>query len=245
MSTLLFAIGGGEMRLLETLPIDRAIVEATGKDRPNALFIGTASGDAATYFEIFEDVYGWHLGCKTRQLVVGEGSEERLLEWADLVYVGGGNTMRMVDLWRSHGFDALLRARFEDGMVVSGLSAGANCWFRYYNTDSPTFEGAAPGTTVRAEGLGWFDLSLCPHFIREPFRREAFIEMMKSTPGVGIAVDDGAALEFRDGEFRVLSANPEASVTTFEFVDGCLIETRLSAGESLPLTACEGSPPQT
>lgn len=241
MSTRLFAIGGGELRLLETLAIDREIVEATGKGRPNAVFIGTASGDAPLYFEIFSEVYGGQLGCQTRQLIVGEGLEQEILDWADLVYVGGGNTMRMVDLWRSHGVDKLLRRRFEEGMVVSGLSAGANCWFQYYNTDSPTFEGAAPGTTIRAGGLGWFEFSLCPHFIREPFRREAFIDMMKSTPGIGIAVDDGAAIDFRPGEFRVLSANPEAGAITFQRADGGMIETRLAVGDWLPLTTLSGA----
>jgi dipeptidase E len=37
------AIGGGEMRLLETLAIDREIVALTGKARPRALFIPTAA----------------------------------------------------------------------------------------------------------------------------------------------------------------------------------------------------------
>ncbi|MBX7131112.1 MAG: peptidase E [Fimbriimonadaceae bacterium] len=236
MSPRLFAIGGGELRLLETLAIDREIVRATGKERPNALFIGTASGDSFTYFEIFQQVYGTRLGCDTLRLIVGEGIERKLLDWADLVYVGGGNTMRMIDLWRAHGVDELLRRRFDDGMVIGGLSAGANCWFRYYNTDSPTFEGAAPGTTIRADGLGWFEFSLCPHFLREPFRREAFIEMMKSTPGMGIAVDDGAAVEFRPGEFRVLTTNPDASATTFQFADGRLIETRLKVADWFPFS---------
>ena len=46
------AIGGGELKDLETLEIDKRIVELTGKTRPKALFIPTASGDAVGYMPI-------------------------------------------------------------------------------------------------------------------------------------------------------------------------------------------------
>ena len=52
------AIGGGELNTLETADIDKRIIELTGKTRPKALFIPTASGDAEGYVETFEACYG-------------------------------------------------------------------------------------------------------------------------------------------------------------------------------------------
>ena len=52
------AIGGGELKMLETADIDKRIVELTDKARPKALFIPTASGDAEGYAETFETCYG-------------------------------------------------------------------------------------------------------------------------------------------------------------------------------------------
>ena len=52
------AIGGGEIREMETSAIDKRIVELTGKTQPKALFIPTASGDAPGYIDTFERVYG-------------------------------------------------------------------------------------------------------------------------------------------------------------------------------------------
>ena len=62
------AIGGGEIKDRETLEIDKRIVELTGKTRPKALFIPTASGDAAGYIDTFAACYGKRLGCQTRTL---------------------------------------------------------------------------------------------------------------------------------------------------------------------------------
>ena len=56
------AIGGGELRTLETTEIDKRIIALTGKRRPTALFIPTASGDAAGYVETFEACYGKEFG---------------------------------------------------------------------------------------------------------------------------------------------------------------------------------------
>jgi len=44
------AVGGGDLRQLETLPIDREIIRLTARKRPNALFIPTASSDSREYW---------------------------------------------------------------------------------------------------------------------------------------------------------------------------------------------------
>ena len=68
------AIGGGELSLLETAAIDERIIELTGKARPKALFIPTASGDAPGYVDTFEKCYGDHFGCRTRVLKLVGGA---------------------------------------------------------------------------------------------------------------------------------------------------------------------------
>ncbi|MBS3071645.1 Type 1 glutamine amidotransferase-like domain-containing protein [Candidatus Pacearchaeota archaeon] len=45
----LIAIGGGEIKDLDTFSIDKEIVKLTGKKHPKALFIPTASGDSEGY----------------------------------------------------------------------------------------------------------------------------------------------------------------------------------------------------
>ena len=51
------AIGGGEIRRLKTLSIDRKIVELTGKRKPKALFLPTSQSDPDNYCNTFKRVY--------------------------------------------------------------------------------------------------------------------------------------------------------------------------------------------
>jgi len=140
------AIGGGELRLNETLEMDRFIVDFSGKDKPKALFIPTASSDREEYIEVFENVYGNTLGCKTDVLKLIEEKtsasaiEEKILS-ADIIYVGGGNTAMMIDLWGKNKVDLYLKKAYENGTVLSGLSAGAICWFKFGHSDSNRFTG--------------------------------------------------------------------------------------------------------
>ena len=135
------AIGGGELKDLDTLSIDREIVSLTGKKHPTALFIPTASGDAEGYWKTFQGIYGGMLGCKPEVLyLIKENPVKREIEekilGADLIYVGGGNTMKMLKAWRKKGVDKLLKKAYGQGIVLSGLSAGAICWFAYGCSDS-------------------------------------------------------------------------------------------------------------
>ena len=52
----------------------------------------------------------------------------------DLIFVGGGNTANLLAVWRVHGLDDILREAWESGVVLAGLSAGANCWFEASTT---------------------------------------------------------------------------------------------------------------
>lgn len=207
----IIAIGGGDMDQGETHSLDQLIVNSTGKMHPNALFIPTASDDSLDYWTIFQRVYGERLGCQTDVLyLVREQptleSIQAKIEWADLIYVGGGNTRTMLALWRHLGVDQLLQEAAERGTILSGLSAGANCWFKYANSDAPIIEGEVGIKTVRVECLGFVDIAMCPHAKREDFRLEEFSRMMQTTPGIGIGLDDLCALQIRGQEYRVVAA---------------------------------------
>ena len=205
------AIGGGDLGGGETISLDQLIVHSTGKTHPNALFIPTASDDSLEYWDIFQSIYKERLGCQTdvlyliREHPTFEAIQEKIA-WADLIYVGGGNTRTMLALWRQLGVDRLLEDAGQRGTILSGLSAGANCWFKYANSDAPIIEGEVGVKTVRVKCLGLVDIAMCPHMKREEFRLEEFTHMMKSTPGIGIGLDDMCALQIRGQEYKIIAA---------------------------------------
>ena len=138
------AIGGGDLLARETLALDREVIALTNKTSPRALFIPAASSDSTDYWDAFLTAYGERLGCSVDVLyLLGVAPSTRELEEAilpsDLVYVGGDNTLKMMRRWRRLGVDAILKRAYDGGTVLSGVSAGAICWFSYGHSDSMSF----------------------------------------------------------------------------------------------------------
>lgn len=197
------------MREGDTLPLDRQVVLLTGKSHPNALFIPTASSDSVDYFLSFYHIYGEKLGCDTDVLyLIREKPAYAILkakiEAADLIYVGGGNTLMMMKIWRRLGVDGLLKAAYERGTVMAGLSAGAICWFACGHSDSMSFSNQPDWNYVRVRGLGLVNALYCPHLNSEN-RTEPFKRMIQKNGAlVGIGCEDGCAIEIVDGAYRII-----------------------------------------
>ena len=212
------AIGGGDMEAPERAPIDRRILELTGRERPRALFVPTASSDSPERWRTFRSVYGDRLGCEARALwLLGRRPPIEQIEdavaWADAVYVGGGNTLKMMRRWRLLGVDGALRRAHAAGTVLSGQSAGMLCWFAYGHSDSMFYYSPNDWDYVRVRGLGLIDALACPHFDGETNgapRAESFTRMAARHRGAAIAVDNDCAVEFTGGECRVLSVRAGA-----------------------------------
>ncbi len=194
MSGQIVALGGGGFSVDEPR-IDRFIGELAGVSDPRVCFLPTASGDALAYIERFEAACGprgWRgsvLRLFDRQIADVAG----YLGEHDIVYVGGGNTANMLAIWRVHGVDVALRAAWEAGALLCGVSAGANCWFEASTTDSYGLGRA----DALSDGLGFLQGSFCPHLDAEPARRPEYLRQVASgaLPG-GVACDDLAAVHF-------------------------------------------------
>ena len=217
MARAIVAIGGGEIRTGGTADIDREIVRLSHKQHPRILFIPTASSDSEKYCRRFQGHFGEFLKCQTDALFLTGGPPsaqeiERKIFSADIVYVGGGNTLYMMRVWRRLGVDKLLRAAYEQGIVLAGISAGAICWFDSGHSDSMSFYSPRKWKYVNVKGLGFIKGVHCPHFnssTRGIPRRRAFKEMIHKIGGTGIALDNNCAVEFLDDRFyRVITSKP-------------------------------------
>ena len=112
------AIGGGEIGSpgcpVETISIDKEIIRLSGKKRPRVLFIPTASSDSRGYYKTVVKHFGKRLRCTTSVLwLINEKPSrkevERKVMASDIVYVGGGNTQKMLRVWKSYGLDRTLK----------------------------------------------------------------------------------------------------------------------------------------
>jgi dipeptidase E len=190
----ILAIGGASLLASSTDgPLHQYLLDLSGQERPRICFIGTASGDNVEYLANFYAFFArraetTHLGLFDRRV---DDIESFLLE-QDVVYVGGGNTANMLEIWRLHGVDRALKAAWEAGVILAGPSAGANCWFEASITDS-----FGPGLAPLKDGLKLIRGSFCPHYDSESLRRPRYEELVGGgqLPD-GYAADDGVALLF-------------------------------------------------
>ena len=214
---LIFAVGGWKTPK-DGLPLMRYFVSLTGKPNPKVCLLPTASGDSA------ESIVSWYdlmnqLDCRPRHLRLFQPSRvdswEAVLMDMDAIYVGGGNTLNMLAIWKDQGIDKVLRKAWEKGIVLGGGSAGAICWFAQGCTDS------RPGKLTALDGLGWLPGSACPHFDAEK-RRTAFTDLvLTGEVKNGIACDDGAAVLFEgDKMVRAVSSLPKAKAYVVKRQEG-------------------------
>ena len=208
------AIGGGSMVEGATAAIDAEIIKFSGKKTPTALFIPTASGDNLDYCKNFRRVYSEKFGCRTDSLLLLKGKppvktiREKIFN-ADIIYVGGGNTLMMMRRWRLLGVDKLLIQTCQQGKVMAGVSAGAICWFQFGHSDSEFYYHPENWDWIRVRGLGILPFTACPHYLKE-HRDKHFQNMIKNKGGIGLALDDCSAIQVLGNQFRILHSNKEA-----------------------------------
>lgn len=187
----LVAIGGGGFLLDDARLLQEAYLKSLCRvATPRVLFLGTAAGDSERaqlkFYRAFTE-----LGCRPATLVFFPFDMKRdyaaaVLE-ADLIYVGGGNTVAMLAVWREFGLDAVLRQAYANGTVLAGISAGANCWFEHYITDS------IPGGGTR-QGLGLLAGTFCPHLDSEAWRQP----LLRATQGPAAGAGENVCVLYQN-----------------------------------------------
>jgi dipeptidase E len=227
----IIAIGGGELRERTTLKIDEYLAtlakERAGENRANALFIPTASHDFMPYYNTFHKVYTGIFNIKTdvALTVFKDVDREKLqakFEKADLIYVGGGDTVFMIEHWKKTGMLELLKGAYERGVIIAGLSAGAICWFTDMYTDSEAALGEGEKYAM-FQGLGWLDGKISPHY---GSRMLDFDEIVCYNFDCAYGIEDNAALIIEDGEI-VGSVSSGGKAWKIERKDGAIQKTEI------------------
>jgi dipeptidase E len=220
--------------------LDDYALSLTAKGRPRICFLPTASGDADHYVVRFyrrfsADCEASHISLFRRDQG-GQGVEDDLashLLAQDLIYVGGGNVVSMLGVWRAHGLDEILREAWRRGIVLCGPSAGSLCWFEEALS-------AFHGPPRRVRGLGLLPYSNCVHYNVEPARRAEYHSLVGEGMSPGFAVDDGVALHFKRTRLaRVVSSRADGSAYHVEQVGKRVIEAALEVSHlgAAPLAA--------
>jgi peptidase E len=217
-------IGGGGSTPEQVRKLQRYVLGLVPPERPRICYVPTAVGDAAESIVRFYETYAG----------LGELSHVRFFPYPpddlrgftlahDLLVVSGGNTANLLAIWRVHGFDAIVREAWEEGVVLTGGSAGMICWYEASVTDSfgPQLDGLR-------DGLGVLAGSACPHYDGEELRRPRYRDLVDGGFPAGVAAEDGVALRYDGSELaEVVTCRPGAQAYRVEPGTESPLPTRL------------------
>ena len=105
----------------------------------------------------------------------------------------GGNTSEMINIWKRYDLIKVFKDAYEKGIILSGISAGAVCWFDWILSDSVN-EELSP-----LKGINFLDGSCTPHSSDNNRLQQFISEIKDGNLPDGIAIDDGVAVLFIDG----------------------------------------------
>ncbi len=211
------------------------VLGLTGKNRPRVCLVETASGDDVAYYAALYEAFN-AAGCEVTDLRLfpqPSGSPDERLGGSDLVWVGGGSVANLLALWRLHGVDEAMRAAWESGTILAGVSAGSLCWHTGGTTDS-----FGPLLQPVTNGLGLVPFANGVHYDSESQRRPLLQQLMRE--GVlsprAIATDDHVGVLYENDEpVEVLTdfaVDPTTGPAAYylELSSSGLVETRWAPG---------------
>ncbi len=194
----------------ETKIIDQYIVNLCENSCPHLLFIGHANKEyERTYFKQIKNNFD---NCECQilklQFLKNKDKTKDMLNWADIIYIAGGNSKILLDNWYQYGFDKLLEEIKPSNKILVGLSAGANVFFKYFNSDC---EYNSTGEYTILEGLNYFNYLFTPHSDLEG-RIESNKEFLKKHDIKALCLSKSSAIIINKDIIDIIMENKEAFV---------------------------------
>ena len=100
----------------------------------------------------------------------------------------------MLDIWKKNKLESIFRDSYKKGIILSGVSAGAVCWFDWILSDS-----VGPGFNP-LRGINIISGSCTPHSSNLERINQFELDIKNNKLPEGIAIDDGVAVVFIDGK---------------------------------------------
>jgi peptidase E len=191
----IIAIGGGGFTHQADESLDQFVIDQSKKINNKIGFLATASNDdkkkISLFYKRFENTESELSHFNLTSDV--NGFSEWILN-KDIVYIGGGNTKFMLEIWKNNMLENIFKKAYESGIILSGVSAGAVCWFEWILSDS-----VSPGFKP-LKGINLISGSCTPHSSNIERINQFQQDIKNGKLPHGIAIDDGVAVVFIDGK---------------------------------------------
>jgi peptidase E len=191
----IIAIGGGGFTHQLDQSLDQFVIDKLKKTNNKIGFLATASKDdekkISLFYKRFENT---EFELSHFNLTTNINGFSEWIMSKDLVYIGGGNTVFMLEIWRKNKLEHIFKEAYEKGIILSGISAGAVCWFDWILSDA-----VGPGFNP-LRGINLISGSCTPHSSNIERINQFESDIKSNKLPQGIAIDDGVAVVFVDGK---------------------------------------------
>lgn len=215
----LMLIGGGDTGRgnteYTTKEIDEEIVKLTEKVNPNFLFIGLASSHADSYYDTMKKIYK-DLGCtpvylKKSNLVNNPDIVKQKIIDADIIYICGGDTVKLLDHVKEYNLESLLKDAYNKGTVLVGMSAGAILLSNKGFSDSLIIRGESDKYKF-INGLNFININFCPHYNIDPKKITDLEEYLTKSNEEVYCLENNTALKIIDDKISIIKSDNNAKV---------------------------------
>jgi len=246
MTATIALIGGWEIGRpgthVETLSIDRHIKSLTNNPDPTFLFIPTASNDSEWYRTVVQEHFGlrvWYNYIQHLTLHLRDYSPQELIDLinrADVVYVGGGNTAMMMEKRNETGLADIFKQSYAQSgqtKIFCWLSAWSICRCASGVSDSLSFADPTNTSMIKVDALWLVPVIHSPHQIRESHRLYELMKMVEQSNQIWLSIDDSACVVIQNNNFSVIAdeTTPHAWAYKVRHDHGKINCQRLVAGE--------------
>ena len=211
-------IGGGENGRdgtnYETEKIDQEIVSLlpTNKEK-NFLFLAHGNNYEKEYYKVIKKNFE-KIGCKCDILYQNdlrnmEKTKDKL-QWANIIYIGGGNTLKMMNVWRRYKFNETLYSIKEENKIFCGISAGAIAFCKYGVSDSR--KTLKNDKYIKVKGLEIFNILFCPSFDEKSHYKKNIDRIISNAKLPMFALEKGTAIIVNKNKARIVKSIAEKKI---------------------------------
>ena len=205
-------IGGKVNREILSNEIERNLIKMTNKEKPNILYFPFAAKDYIKSNLRFKSLMN---GLNANVIYMEDiNNFEELLKSADILYIGGGVSDDLYNLFIEKGLDKILFKYINTDKIYAGSSAGAMLYAKISMGDKYMFSDNFHNYNYKmVKGLGILNISICPHYQNDDLI--IYNDEIKKYNLDSFGIEEDTALIIKDNSFYVIKDDKRMSVYYF------------------------------
>ncbi len=209
-----FVLIGGKGKDSNLNHIENEIIKMTNKKNSIILYCPYATKDIEKSINKFHNLMK-NLECEIIDLTFDNINDfDFLLNKADILYVGGGVSDDLVDIFKKNNLDKVLYKYLDSNKIYAGSSAGAMLYTKVAMGDKDMFSDNFHNYNYKmVDCLGILNISICPHYQNEDLI--FYNDVIKEYSLDSFGIEEDTAVIIDDNKYGCLKDDKKRSVYYF------------------------------